>query len=188
MSISSQPIPSEEERFAHNTGLLAKKIEESVIRLSNAGYTTANPAIIKMASLMLTSLNKTSLIQGFIQNSHANCWDWIKTKNEKYFVDNAGDLFSFLPVDKLNLFQDLYRAVDKEGNGLIPQELKDEIWFLLGSMVKISIKYIHRERRPQTISSENGPLRVYNASFFPDVDVQKHASTWEISLPFPEKI
>ena len=57
--------------------------------------------------------------------------------------------------------------------------MKDEIWDLLDSMVKISIKYIHRERKPSTYLDENKVLvQTYKNSFINNVNLAHHAKNW----------
>ena len=125
--------------------------------------------------------DKNYLIQGFIENSHEKCWDSIKNRDEQFFVENAGNIFKYLPNDKVNLFKDLFITKDKYGNSVVSIELKNQLWKLFDAMIKISIKYIHKNRGPCLM--ENG-IPAYKISFFPTVDVSYHAKNWQVILEF----
>lgn len=179
-------IAPEEERFAKNTTIMAQAVQECVQKLYNAGYKTADPATISLVVSMISAFNKHYLIQGFIQNSHQTCWDKIKERKEIFFVENAGDIFANLPMDKVNLFKDLFTTKDAKGVSVIAQSVKDQIWQLFDSMVKISIKYIHKNRSPYSYQTSDGQVvNTYGASFFDEVDIKYHAKIWEVKLEFP---
>ena len=175
-------IPSEAERFASNTEILIGAIYECVTKLYNSGYKTVNPILVLFAKTVISGYDKDYLIKGFIQNSHEVCWDNIKSRNEEYFAENSADIFKYLPMDKVNLFKDLFTTKDRDGNSVVSQELKNEVWTIFGAMVKISIKYVHKGRKPYTSQGE----KHYSTEFFPEIDIEKHAATWGLNLDFPE--
>ena len=174
----------EEERFAKNTTILAQAVHEGVKRLYDSGYKTINPSMVEMAITMISSFDKNYLIQGFIENSHKHCWDNIKVKDEKFFVENAKDIFKYLPMDEINMFKDVFTTTDANGNSVVSRSLKNQIWDLLHAMVKISIKYIHKNRSPYSYLTDNGPQNAYGHSFFDEVDISHHANLWEVTLEF----
>src|SRR5437868_5949819 len=147
--MSSAP---EEERFATNAKIMAQAVQESVQRLFNAGYKTVNPGLVAFAVTIISSFDKHYLIQGFIENSHATCWDSIKNRDEIFFVENVKDVFKYLPMDKVNLFKDLFCTKDVNGNNVVSQSLKDQLWNLFDAMIKISIKYVHKNRQAYSYS------------------------------------
>jgi hypothetical protein len=180
-------VAPEEERFAKNTTIMAQAIQEGIKKLCDAGYQTVDPTIVALAVTVISSFNKHYLIQGFIENSHEKCWDSIKKRDENFFVENASDIFKYLPMDKVNLFKDLFLTKDKNGNSVISQSLKTQLWDLFDAMIKISIKYIHKNRAPYSYSTPNGMINAYGAQFFDEVDLDHHATVWELKdkLEFP---
>lgn len=179
-------VAPEEERFAKNTTILAQAIQECIQKLYNAGYKTVDPSLVALAVSLISAFDKRHLIQGFIDNSHEYCWDQVKDRSEDFFVENASDVFKHLPMDKVNLFKDLFTTKDPQGVSVISQSLKNQIWDLFGAMIKISIKYIHRDRDPYSYQNENGELvHTYGASFYDEVDLHRHAKVWEVKLEFP---
>lgn len=175
----------EEERFAKNTTIMAQAVHESVQKLYNAGYKTVDPTIVALAVTVISSFDKHYLIQGFIETSHEKCWDSIKKRDEVFFVNNASDIFKYLPMDKVNLFKDLFLTKDSQGNSVISQSLKNQLWDLFNAMIKISIKYIHKNRCPYSYQTNDGVVNTYGASFFDEVDLNKHAGVWGVKLEFP---
>lgn len=178
-------IPPEEERFALATTQLANAVYESVLHLNKLGYPTADPMLVQIVSCTIAIFDKHYLISGFIENSHHKCWDGIKRKDEQYFADNAGDIFKYLPSDKVNLFKDLFTTKDNNGKSVICQQTKDDVWELFTKMVKISIKYIHKYRSPVAISNNNGIItNKYEKSFHDEVNLAYHAKIWGVTLEF----
>jgi len=180
-SASSAP---EEERFAKNATIMAQAVHEGIKRLYESGYKTINPSVIELAITVISTFNKHYLIQGFIDNSHQQCWDNIKKRDETFFVQNASDIFKYLPMDKVNLFKDLFLTKDSNGNCVISQSLKDQLWSLFDAMIKISIKYIHKGRSPHSYFTPDGPCNAYGSSFFDNVDLAHHANVWNVQLDF----
>ena len=175
----------EEERFARNATIMVEAIQESVKRVYDQGIRTVNPLMITLIASLISSFDKNHLIQGFIENSHDKCWDCIKRRDENFFIDNAGDIFKYLPADKVNLFKDLYLAKDANGNSVVSQSLKDQIWSLFDAMIKISIKYIHKGRSPYSYASQDGLINAYGSEFFGEVDIGRHSHIWGVILEFP---
>ena len=178
-------VAPEEERFSMNTRIMAQAVHESVSKLYNAGYKTVDPNIIAMAVVVISGFDKHYLIQGFIENSHEVCWDGIKKRDEVFFVNNSKNIFKYLPMDKVDLFKDLFFTKDAQGNNVISQSFKDQLWGLLDAMIKISIKYIHRQRDPYSYSTDGSMVNTYGSQFFDEVNLQHHASVWGVKLEFP---
>lgn len=177
----------EEDRFSKNTIILSQAIYEGITQLYNAGYKTVDPVLISYAVTVITAFNKHYLIQGFIENSHDKCWDNIRARDEVFFIANASDIFKYLPMDHVNLFKDLFLTKDKTGKLVVPNTLKEQIWKLFDAMIKISIKYVHKNRNPESYETKEGIINTYKAEFFEDVDVAKHAAAWKVQLEFPAK-
>lgn len=195
-STVNQQIPPEEERFAKNAYVMVELVYESVLQLYNKGYKTVSPDLVSIAKTLITSFNKTYLIQGFIDTSgvkiegaekkkYLTCWDSIKARDEDFFATNAGEVFRYLPMDKVNLFKDLYLTKDAAGNYVVAVELKEQLWKLFDAMIKIAIKYIHRDRKPYSYVEDGETVQDYHNSFFDEVDLERHAEVWGVKLEFP---
>lgn len=184
-------IPEEQERFASNAVQMAHLLKDIIDKLWASGYRKVNPAIVEIAAGLLGQFDKHTLIQGFITNSHAECWDYIKERNEDFFLNNAGQIFQYLPMDHVSIFKELFQAVDANGKSIIEPELREQLWDLFAAKVKICIKYIHKHRAPYSCESGAGNVGIVNAygkSFFDEVDLAKHAATWGVQLTFPPRV
>ena len=180
-------IKPEEERFADATVQLSKAIHYHVTNLFNLGYKTVEPKTVLMISQAIEFFNKHQLIAGFITNSHLKCWDKIKERDENFFIENANDIFQYLPSGEVNMFKDLFTTKDKNGVDIIDNDSKLQIWRLFDNMVKVSIKYIHKHRSPFSQKENDKITCFYERSFFDDVDIKKHSALWNVTLEFQPK-
>lgn len=181
----TKALPPEEERFCITTTQLSELIYESVSKLYNMGYKTADPQLVQMISQIIQFYDKKLLIEGFIENSHKLCWDSINKRDEEFFIKNAGEIFKYLPMDKVDLFKDLFQTKDQNGNHVIEQDLKNSLWKLFDTMIKISIKYVHKGRKPFSTNNGKEVVSKYSVTFFENVDIAHHATLWNVSLEFP---
>ncbi len=166
-------LPPEQERFKSNAIQLTKALQTGLQKLKDQGY-HVDLSMVMIASALIGGVEPHDLIKGFINNSHGKCWNKIKERDEDFFVMNAGSIFSQLPGDSVNLFKDLFLTKDTSGKSVISQNLKDEVWSLFDAMIKIAIKYIHKNRK--MINNE------YTESFYDDVDLSHHALIWKCTL------
>lgn len=181
----STVLPSEEIRFSKNTNIMATAVLDAIQQLHDQGYQTVNPMLIRLASTVMSGFDKHYLIQGFIENSHRECWDMIKKRDEDYFKEHVSEVFQYLPMDKVNLFKDLFDQKDAQGKSVVPDSLKNQIWDLFDSMIKICIKYVHKQRSPYSCSTDSGVVNEYKCEFFEDVDIPYHSAQWKVKLDFP---
>jgi hypothetical protein len=164
---------------------MANAVLEAIQKLHDQGYQTVNPMLVRLASTVMAGFDKDFLIQGFIENAHYECWDMIKRRDEEYFKEHASEVFQHLPMDKVNLFKDLFDQKDKSGKSVVPDSLKNQIWDLFDSMIKICIKYVHKKRSPFSYGTEQGIVNEYQYDFLEAVDVPRHSKTWGVKLEFP---
>lgn len=163
-------LPPEEVRFANNATIMGHAISNGVNTLNNAGYKTIDPIKMMFAISLIESHGKENphnLINLFINNSHALCWNKIKERDEKFFLENVNKIFSILPAESVNIFKDLFLTVDDNGVNVVSDNLKNELWGLFDAMIKISIKYIHKQR-------------IQHPEKYSDVDLQAHAKLWGV--------
>lgn len=161
-------LPSEEVRFANNANIMGQAISTGINKLHNQGYKTIEPFKVAFAVSIIEAHGKDDphgLINIFIKNSHEACWDKIKLRDEKFFIENIANIFKILPAETVNIFKDLFLTVDKNGKSVISKELKEEIWGLFDAMIKISIKYISKRKHE-----------------FKNVNLEHHATQWSVKL------
>lgn len=177
-------IKPEEERFADTTVQLSKAIHYNITNLYNMGYKTVDPNMVLLISNAILYFDKHQLIGGFITNSHSSCWEKIKERDENFFVENASNIFQYLPAGEVNLFKDLFTTKDKNGVNIIDNDIKTQIWKLFDAMVKVSIKYIHKHRSPILKKDGEKSNCFYERNFFDEVDIKKHSRIWGVTLEF----
>src|SRR5579885_115460 len=119
-------------------------------------------------------MDKRTLIDNFILYSHMH-WGQIKRREEKFFNENAKDVFKDLPLGNVDAFKQLFNLKDEKGNFVIDPKDKDVIWDYFQSFVKICIHYIHRHRRPSVIDGKP----CYWAKFHEEVDMRKTILEWQ---------
>jgi hypothetical protein len=151
----------------------------------------------KLMSLLKIVISKTSgdrMLKNFIKKSHLY-WDQILNKDIEYFKSMGLELFGVVKdkgldeytkdsgdsfLEKLSgnhveLFKQLLEG-EYEENGqtvsILDDERKADIWKILHSFVRISIVYIHQNRKYR-----DGK---YNVEFFPEIKVKSNIEKWNI--------
>jgi len=193
-------IPPEEERFLTNILDLTYLIHELSGTCYDAGY-DVNPTLIMFAAKYLENSDPVTLIEPFIKYSY-KFWGEetedengnkiggeIKNRKEEFFINNAHEIFKNLPIqsDKLNAFKILFTATYKNGDDIIDQDERNNLWEMFDTLVKISIKYVHRVRGIVLKSTPNGIVPKYKNPLFTYVKVGELSKIWKIDLPIPGK-
>lgn len=160
--------PSEEFRFKSNVLGIAEDIKYNIELLHTKKVTSIEPTSIQMMIDLIKIINPKMVIDEFIVKSYQH-WDKIKERDESFFLNHAGNIFPFLPQEKMAPFLQLFHTNDNAGKCVISDELKDTIWNNLHGMIKICIRYIHKHREQ-------------NEEFHEDVDLQANAQTWGLKL------
>lgn len=177
---SSENIPPEEIRFKDNVTGLIEFVHELISQCFDEGKTTIDPNLIQIAANFVGSFDSNILIKHFIKKSY-KYWDNVLDKEESFFRDNCADVFGDLPMKEVNAFQDLFNS---EGDPIINQDDKDYIWEYFNSLIKISIKYVHKERGPKIrdLGKGKGPQRVYTCNIFSGIDLRPYVKRLSITL------
>lgn len=165
---NSHNIPSEEDRFSHNIECLGDFLLKGINELQKKGVSSANPHLVSIGIAMMKAYNKHDLINGFVSNSHMY-WDKIKDKDKSFFIENANSVWQYIPSDKVQVFKQLFTAVDENGKMIVPESLIKEIEVTFDGLVRISIKYINRENKKGNV-------------MFPQINVVNEAVKWNIKL------
>ena len=161
-------VPSHEERFYRNVVDLTKLVYELITICSKHGATDIDPKLVDLAGMILSQINKVTIITNYIYYSHQH-WDSMKERSRQYLMDNAKYIFRDLPMDKVDAFKILFTARDKNGQNIISRSDEEAIWKYFDSLVKISIKYVAFRRKTEP-------------DFFKNIDLQYHASKWGVQL------
>ena len=151
----------------------------------------------KLMSILKIVISKTSgdkMLTNFIKKTHSY-WDQIFEKDINYFkglgleifgivkdkgleeyTKDSGDSFlEKISGNHIELFKELLEGEYEEKGekiSILDDERKGDIWKILHSFVRISIVYIHKERKYQ-----NGK---YNAEFFPEIKIKSNVDKWNV--------
>lgn len=124
------------------------------------------------------------IIENFIINSvtsinsqEVNVWDFMREKNDAYFLQNLDVLFS---NDKSASVKEKFRFFFP----LVAQGIKDGIWRSLHNLVKIAIHYVHYKRVP-SVSATNKKMYSY-MSEFPKIDIVREIRGWSVMPSFTD--
>jgi hypothetical protein len=137
----SSSTPSSMERFILNARGLFNLISELVENAHKQGFKIVNPKLVGFAGIVLFNIDKSFVINKFIEKSHLH-WDKILNKDDTFFFENASDVFVGLPTDKINAFKDLYSLKNQDGTNFVEDDDKDALWEYFESLVRISITYL----------------------------------------------
>lgn len=185
--------PPEEVRFYVNSKILLSAIREGFENLNKLGYQKVTTVQIDYGITAFDLFDKKYIIERFIKNSH-EFWDQILNRNEEFFTKNSTEIFKEVSSEKLSIFNELFTLTDSNGNKLLKEDLKEQIWDLFHNMVKISIKYVHNKRSPYNFEDNNFyeyDFTLIDSLKYPttnicDVDIDRHAEMWNIKLIFPD--
>lgn len=166
--------------FSSNMSTLISLLTECVGILEQFGVPTVNATLLSLGDLYLKNQNQQDLLDNLIRKSHETCWDRIYEKNENFFIENAGVIFAAFE-NHVGVFKVIFTALDMNGQKIIGDDIRDDIWLVLKGIVSIAIKYIHNGRCPMP-----GPR--YTLPFFDMVNLSYHIPKWEIPVTFDRKI
>ena len=181
-------MPPEEDRFMTNVLDLTELVHELATICWDSGKKDINPSLIAMAEGYIESYDHVELIEIFIKHSHHH-WDAIRKRDEVFFIENAHEIFKYLPVDtnNINAFKIFFTAKDDNNEHIIDVEDRNAIWEMFDSLVKICIKYIHRVRGVKLVKTSKGMRPAYkDKTKFPEIKVREHARKWGITLEIPK--
>jgi len=193
-----EPRPPPEERFHANVIGLGELVYDIVKKVNATGNFIINPELVKITICILDKLDHTTIIDTFIHKSTYNksnealpfeehCWTKIHEKDKSFFLENAGEIFGDLQMNRVDAFSRMFGANDEHGNPIVPERDEEEIWEYFKSLVKITIKYIHEKRQPKLLRRGSEEIRRYEKDdFFSDVDIARHADLWKIQFHFPQ--
>jgi hypothetical protein len=124
-----------QKRFRTNFDAFLEFLEQIISDAQDKGFSKIEPLVLGMAKMFLARLDDKVIIEQFIGRSRSH-WTKIYERDEKYLLDFADDIFSGLPVDKVQFFKDLFSG------GYISDEDKNTLWEYYRIFVVISLKYL----------------------------------------------
>lgn len=184
MSKATITPTTEEERFSQTIEELIKLVQDLTIEVTKKGYKIVDPQVIGVAANVIKIFPTNKLLEVFIRRSNDH-WEKIRVKNKDFFIDEAHNMFSDLPGGHVSAFKDLVSIRDKDNNPVVSSDDIDALFEFFHAMIKISIKYIHKQRQPIVVKQADGTLYKYNVpSNFEYVQLDTHAKNWGITLLF----
>jgi hypothetical protein len=176
-------------------GILRKHFEE----LNKTGYKTITVQQIDMGLITFESMDKDYIIHRFIKFTHEN-WDKIYERDPDFFINNSSQVFGAMSKERFNMLNELFTLKNAKGESIITDQLKTIVMDFFITMVKTSIKYVHKKRLPYHYNGQN----FYETEFslYPSlcpVDKQTnlpipttlpialahHIAKWNIKVDFP---
>ena len=175
----------EEERFRANILDLGALVHELTTNCWNAGRREVAPQLVAMGEDYLKKYESKKIIEGFINHSY-EYWEKIRLREEDFFINHAHVIFQQLPIksENINAFKMFFTAKDNKGKDIVIEDDRKAIWVIFESLVKISIKYVHKSRGIKTVQTEQGPRQAYiDKNKFKFIDVKALSTLWKIELP-----
>lgn len=166
--------PPPEERFMGNIHGLLDVVKDCVETVTSKGFQIISPTLIELAGTVISRYDNKFIIETFINHSYMH-WEKIKNREEEFFVVNASEIFSELPLGNVDSFRQLFTLVDKGGKPIINQESRDEMWSMFEALVKVSINYIHENREMNTDGE-------YAYEFMEHINIKTEAGRWKMKL------
>ena len=150
--------------------------------------------LMPILKIVIKKVPGERLLKNFIKKS--NCyWDQILEKDTDYFKNLGLELFGMvkdkgieeytkdtddgflnkISGNHVDLFKELMEGEYEQDGEKVPildDERREDIWKILHSFVRISVVYIHQERKFQ-----DGK---YQVEFFPEIKVKENVFKWKI--------
>lgn len=176
---------NEEEKFSAIINELVKYTHSIICKYYKLGYKSIDPKFIEMASAILTKWNKVHLIHGFIAHTFVY-WDQVLKREREFFIKNAGSIFADMPTSHVNSFSELFSLKDSKSQDgyLINEKEAEPFWQSFTAMVKVSIKFIHRIRKPKQTKTSDSVTNSYMNKYFNEIDLANLAVRWNVVLAF----
>lgn len=190
--------PVSYERFKTNMMTLFDIVYEMFEDAQEHKIITSRLGILKVLKICIKSCSGEKMIKNFIKRSHL-FWDKIREKDIDYFKNMGLDLFNDfqekgleevknreeledssgfiknLSGDHITTFKKILESsYEYEGEtfDIFDEERKNDVWQIMHSFVKISLIYIHENRK-----KVDGK---YTVEFFPEIKVKQNALDWGV--------
>ena len=128
-----------------------------------------------MATVYIQVTNSKSLIEEYIKKSYLY-WDSIKDKDEEFLKNNLNILFNELPEKYIKIFYDMFEYKLQNGDFLLDEEIKNNIWELMFGLTCNSINHIYEIRE----ESRDPTTGKYTKNYFPIIKIKLEKEKWNI--------
>lgn len=159
------------ERFYINLINLFQLIEQITSKYSD-GIVKMIPLVVKYIEMWNEEQKKTAL-EAFIKSTHLYWEKEIYYKKIEFFKEKQISLFPQLS----QYTESINNIISKS-----PSEDQEVVWEYVHAFVKQSIKFIHEERLPTHVISNNRYQKAYTKDYFEKIPLSKHASQWGVVL------
>lgn len=150
--------------------------------LNNNGKTNLNVSNVAMVRQFILSLDKTYLINTFIEKSNTY-WDSILKKDDDFFVNNSNKVFGdYANMSEFNALKIIF-SKNKDGISLVDDDTKEAVRDYLYALIKISIVHVFNSKEPKV--EKNGykvSITYGKKNAFPNINIIENIKNWEIKL------
>ena len=175
---------SYEDKFVSSISQFTEFITDIVSTASKNKYTDLNPNAIAFAAGFANGKikeygNKYAIDQFIIKCS--KYWKTIYEKDIDTLKKHLAEICPLVPVDILNSFVQLCTGRTGKNTPFIPEDDMDALWEFIFNFIKISINYIHFNRKPE-YKEEKSTQFIYTTNFFPDVKLGEMVKLYNVKL------
>ena len=169
------------DKFKTNIIALLDIIHELLEDFSKRADIKINPQLVMLGKSFINTCSSSMIIDTFIDKSFEH-WDRIKTRDEKFFVENCDTIFGDIPLLDTSILKTIYETTDRKGSQLLSDDDKETLWKFFESMVKLSLKHIHEQREPVLKMVENRNEKLYSKKLYDYVNLSEHSKIWSVEL------
>ena len=170
-----------EDKFVKNIQDFMDFGESVITECSEKKITTLNPNVVDLATKFANGKIKEkghkATVEEFIKKTYDH-WKHIKDKDTEHFSDKMHEIVPIVPREHLDEMFRLFTGFDSNKKGYVEKEDQDAFWDYLFSFIKISINYVHYNRKP--VKTEEGFK--YTQEFMKDFKVKDSAKMFEMEL------
>jgi hypothetical protein len=164
-----------EERFKDRVIQFCEFVKTILQEANDAGIKTpASPFVMDLIKNFIRKEESDKVITTFILRSHAS-WDRAKAREKDYFRTDGLKAFYGIPEKNLEEFNQLFDTRKPDGTLLFDETVQEGVWEMFESLIKISICYVHRQRKPDPVTKK------YTTPFFPDIKVKSQVDLWKLT-------
>lgn len=172
-------MASSVERFHSNFQGFLDLIIYYLQEAGEKGIPTLRPEIFQLAKQFITTQDPNKVIETFTIKTGPH-WDLIRKRDVDFFLNHANELFHVFSAQHIESFKLLFTTKDfLDGDDL------DSIWNYIHSMIRISMKWIHEQRKPvKKIGDDGVEKKGYTVRYLTEIDLHHHAEQWGVNLVF----
>lgn len=139
--MSQEEDPPRPVMFKENIIQLFDVLIRIITPLHEQQITSINPTLLTFGKGFIKQFDPETIIDTFINKSHMH-WEKISERNDKFFIENANNIFGELPIGNVDIFADIFKS-----NNVEPDDI-EILWEFFDAFVGISILHVHDQREP----------------------------------------